>query len=421
MAVVLIISCNKEPDLIGLDLLPETDRLNMSFTDTSSILAYSIREDSLRTDELSYNLLGYLNDPIFGSVQASIYSQYLLPTNNLTFGDNPVADSIVLTMVYSGIYGDSLTQHTVRVYELSDTLSIDDSYYSNSSVAHLSQQIGEATFVPNLTEADSVDEAYVEPHLRITLSAEFANKLITSTEETLSANSYFLEVFKGLFITTDAVSAGNSGSIIYFNMLDDMSRITLHYHNDTDTASVKFQINSSCARFNAYDHFEYTSANPELLQQFAGDTTAGGNHVFMQAMAGSKVKLRIPYLGNISQNAQIAVNEAILVLTNNEPESVFAAPALLAIRALSDSSTYLILPDETIGSAYLGGSYINNKEYRFRITKYVQDRITYPDVEDNGLMLITSGGSLSANRLVLNGPDNPTDRMKLVIYYTLIE
>jgi hypothetical protein len=141
----------------------------------------------------------------------------------------------------------------------------------------------------------------------------------------------------------------------------------------------------------------------------------------MQAMAGSKVKLRIPYLGNISQNAQIAVNEAILVLTNNEPESVFAAPALLAIRALSDSSTYLILPDETIGSAYLGGSYINNKEYRFRITKYVQDRITYPDVEDNGLMLITSGGSLSANRLVLNGPDNPSDRMKLVIYYTLIE
>ncbi len=421
VAVVLIVSCNKEPDLIGLDLLPEGDRLNMSFTDTSTIIAFSVREDSLRTDELSNNLLGYLNDPIFGSVQASIYSQYRLPTNNITFGDNPVADSIVFTMVYNGIYGDSLTQHTVRVYELNDSINIDSTYFSHSTVPYLPEQIGEATFVPNLREADSIDGAYVKPHLRITLTPEFANKLMASTAETLSSNSYFLEAFKGLYFTTDAVSAGNPGSIIYFDMLDEMSRITLHYHNDKDTTSVKFLINSSCARFNNYNHFGYSSASPELLQQFAGDTTSGGNRVFMQSMAGSKVKFWIPYLKEIPKNAKIAVNEALLIFTNDEPESIFAPPSLLGIRALSNSGTYLVLPDETIGTAYFGGRYINKKEYQFRITKYVQDRIMYPDAPDNGLMLITSGGSLTANRLVLNGPTHPTDRMKLVIYYTLIE
>jgi hypothetical protein len=421
VAVSIIVSCNKEPDLIGLDLLPEGDRLNMSFTDTSTIIAYTVREDSLRTDELSNNLLGYLNDPIFGNVQASVYSQYRLSGNNITFGENPVADSIVFTLVYNGIYGDSLTQQTVRVYELNDSINIDSAYFSHSTVPILPEQIGEATFVPNLTEADSVDGAYVKPHLRITLTPEFANKLITSSTETLSSNSYFLDVFKGLYITTDPVAAGNPGSIIYFDMLDELSRITLHYHNTKDTSSVKFLINSSCARFNNYNHFGFSSASPELLQQFAGDTTAGNNRVFIQAMAGSKVKLRMPYLKDIPKNAKIAVNEALLILTNNEPESIFAPSALLGIRALSDSATYLVLPDETIGSAYLGGRYINNKEYRFRITKYVQDRMRYPDAKDNGLMLVTSGGSLSANRLILNGPAHPTDRMKLVIYYTIIE
>ena len=61
-------SCNKEPDLIGIDLLPDSDYLNLSFTDTSTIIAYTVREDSLRTDELSANLLGYMNDPVFGNV-----------------------------------------------------------------------------------------------------------------------------------------------------------------------------------------------------------------------------------------------------------------------------------------------------------------------------------------------------------------
>jgi hypothetical protein len=44
-----------------------------------------------------------------------------------------------------------------------------------------------------------------------------------------------------------------------------------------------------------------------------------------------------------------------------------------------------------------------------------------PDAKDNGLMLLIAGSSLSGNRVVLKGPANTTGRMKLVIYYTLIE
>ena len=422
VAVAIIVSCNKEPDLIGLDLLPEGDRLNMSFTDTSTIMAYSVREDALRTENLSSNLLGYLNDPVFGSTKASFYSQYRLPTNNFSFGDNPVADSIVFTLVYNGVYGDSLTQHTVQVFELADTLSTYDQYYAYSTMPVLPTPIGEATFVPNLKEADSVDGQAVKPHLRVTLTQEFANRLISADTLTLSSNKYFGEVFKGLFIDAAPIASGSPGSILHFNLLDEMSRVTLYYHNDEDTAaSIKFLINSSSHRFNNYDHYDYASAAPELLQQFAGDTTTSHDRVYLQSMGGSKVKLKMPWLDNIPQNANIAVNEALLIFTDNEPEGVFKSPGLLALRALSDTGSYLVMPDENISASYFGGRYINSKEYQFRITKYIQDRMMYPDLPDNGLMLLIPGGSLTSNRLILNGPAHPTDRMKLVIYYTLIE
>lgn len=422
MAVLIIASCNKEPDLIGLDLLPEGDRLNMSYTDTSSIIAYSVREDSLITMNLASNLLGYLNDPVFGPVKASFYTQYRLPNNNLNFGDNPVADSIVFTLVYNGVYGDSLTQHTVKVYELADSLrTFKKTYYSSSTMPVLPTPIGEATFVPNLLKADSVDGKFVKPHLRIALTQEFANKILSSSAETLSSNRFFAQIFKGLFIDAAPIAAGSPGSILHFDMLNEMSRVVLYYHNDKDTTSVKFLINSSCIRFNNFNNYDYASASPELLQQFAGDTTTMHQHVFLQSMAGSKVKLRIPWLGNIPQNAKIAVNEALLVFTDSEPGNIFKAPGQLSLRGLSDSSTYVVVADERIGAAYFGGRYINKKEYQFRITKYVQDRMMYPDLPDNGLMLLIPAGSLTANRLILNGPGHPTDRMKLVIYYTIIE
>lgn len=421
VAVLIFASCNKEPNLIGLDLLPEGDRLNMSFIDTSTIIAYTVREDSLRTDELSTNLLGYLNDPVFGNVLASIYTQYNLPTNNVSFGVNPVADSVVLSLVYNGVYGDSLSQHTVRVFELADTMSLAASYYSNSTIASMPNQIGEATFVPNFKTADSVNGEARPPHLRITLSQEFSNRLISADSATLSSNSFFTEVFKGLFITADPVTSNSSGAILYFNLLDNISKITVHYHNDSDTSSISLPINANCGRFNTYNHYQYNGASPELLQQFAGDTASGNNRVFMQAMAGAKVKLRMPYLKNIPENARIAVNEAILIITDDEPDNVFAPPVQLAMRALDDTGAYLVLPDETIGSVYFGGRYVNKKEYRFRLTKYVQDRMSNPDTKDNGLMMVIAGSSLSGNRVVLKGPANTTGRMKLLIYYTLIE
>lgn len=413
-------SCTKEPDLIGLDLLPAGDFLNIDYIDTSSIVAYSVREDSLRTDELSLNLLGSVSDPVFGTTTASIYTQYRLSKNNITFGENAVADSMILTLAYKGIYGDSLSSKTIRVYEMADSINYDSSYYSTRTIPVLPELIGEATFVPNLSEADSVDGNYIPPHMRILLSPAFANKIITADINTLKDNESFQKVFMGLYITSEQATTPGTGSILYFNLLDAVSRLKLYYHNSTDTSSIDFPIGSSVARFNHYEHYNYAGADPSLLEQL-GDSSANTQHLYVQSMAGTKIKLRIPHLKALAEQKHIAVNEALLVFSVEDTSGVYEVPAQIAIKKLDADGNYTALPDENEGSSFLDGKSRSGKEYRFRITRYVQNRLLNPDDPDYGLMLFAAGSSLSGNRVTLKGVGAETGKIRLLIYYTIVD
>lgn len=418
---IAAISCKKEPDLIGLDLLPLDDKLNIDFIDTSTLVAYTIKEDSLRTDELSINLLGSISDPVFGTTTASVYTQYGLSKNNVTFGENAVADSMVLTLTYKGLYGDSLASKTIRVYELADTLDYDLAYYSNQTIPALSELIGEATFVPNLKEADSVNGNYMPPHMRIVLTQAFANKILTADTNTLKNNENFREVFKGLFITSEIASAPGTGSILYLNLLDAVSRLKLYYHNSTDTSTIDFPIASFSARFNNYDHYNFVGSDPMLLQQLSGDTLPGKQRLYVQAMAGTKVKVRIPYLKELAAQKRIAVNEAVLIISVDDTSGVYPVPAQIAIKKLTESGALTSLPDEDEGASFIDGKSRSGKEYHFRITRYVQNRLLHPDDPDYGLILFAVGSSLSSNRVVLNGPGSAEKNMRLLIYYTLVD
>ncbi|MFA5781348.1 MAG: DUF4270 family protein, partial [Bacteroidales bacterium] len=128
-----LFSC-EEPDIVGLEVQPPNDKMDVVFCDTITLVAYSVKEDSIRTDETVYNLLGSNYDPIFGKNSASFYSQARLSSNNANFGSNPVLDSIVLSLLYKGIYGDTSAQQTVKVYELAENIYKDSVYYSNREI-----------------------------------------------------------------------------------------------------------------------------------------------------------------------------------------------------------------------------------------------------------------------------------------------
>ena len=124
-----LFSCKKDGEL-----KPDFDDggLAINFVDTFSITTKLIEEDSIRTDLSIYNLLGLYNDPIFGPMSSSIYSQVVLSGVNVDFGsDTAVLDSVVLTLDYEALYGDTASPMSINVYVLDESLNASNQYYSD--------------------------------------------------------------------------------------------------------------------------------------------------------------------------------------------------------------------------------------------------------------------------------------------------
>lgn len=59
-------ACKKPEESIGAAIQPEDELLNLFQTDTLSLMVSVVKEDSLRTDELSLGLIGNYIDPKIG-------------------------------------------------------------------------------------------------------------------------------------------------------------------------------------------------------------------------------------------------------------------------------------------------------------------------------------------------------------------
>jgi len=426
-SVVLLSACNKNEEL-GLNIQPTEDIMGALFTDTIPVIAYTVKEDSFRTDEVTYNLIGSYTDPVFGTTNAGAYSQFVLTTTAVSFGNNPVCDSIVLSMAYQGFYGDTASTLTLNVFELADDLYYSNNYYSNDVMGVYKKNLANVSFKPNLKDSVLIGSTKYPPHLRIKLNKSFGQKFVDASGSSyLSDNSNFLKFFKGLYISTKQMSSG--GCILYFNFLSSITKLSLYYHNDADTAAYNFVIDGYCARFNSFDHKNFASADPLLKQQIAGDTTLGDSLLYVQSMAGTKIKLKFPgilglkHLLTDSVNGRISILKAELVVKLDETASGdFAPPEKLILSKTNANGTMSFLTDYSYGDAYYGGSYSSTtKEYRFNIGQHIQDALLRGSFEDKGLNLVVSGSAVKSNRAVLKGNKRSQDNLRLEIIYTKID
>ncbi len=413
---------------VGLNIQPPGDKLNVLYTDTTAILAHSVLVDSVRTDETSVSLLGSFFDPVFGLTTASFYTQFRLSKASYSFGTNPVVDSLMFLLDYKGIYGDSTGYLTLKIYEMADSINFDSNYYSNQTIATYPTELANLTFTPDLVNDVIIGDDTLDPHLRINLTAltpELANKLLAADSSQMSDNTDFLQYFYGLYLTVENVSVG--GAIIYFEPISLLSKMMLFYHNDDeDSLRYDFVINSSCARFGHFWHDYSLSDAAFKAQTLDGDTTLGANICYVQALAGVRTIMRLPYIKNYYSDGNIAVNEARLFLKGLEPEPGLDPAPTLALVKSDSAGGYTILGDQLLGSLYFGGSYDSKTNgYWFRITGTVQELLRSTD-PDYGFQLAVSGGAVMANRVVLAGtaPSGlipAEDRMRLVITYTKLK
>lgn len=423
-----LFSC-EEPDIVGLEVQPPNDKMDVVF-DTITLVAYSVKEDSIRTDETVYNLLGSNEDPVFGKNSASFYSQFRLSSDNVNFGTNlhPDLDSIILSLAYKGIYGDTSAQQTVKVYELAENIYKDSVYYSNREILTTGVSLASKTFVPNLKDSVIVGGEKQAPQLRIRLSDELGQRFLDASGSTsLSDNTNFLEFFKGIYVTN--LPAIGTGAIMYFDMLNSLSKITLYYHNDTtDSLKYNFVSNELCARINHFNHSKYQYADSYLLSEISGDTTKGDSILYLQSMAGLKIRIQYPYIRDLIKNGRIAINKADLIVSVDDNPvygnlSTYSPPAQLVLIEEQNGLIRFLL-DQYEGMSYYGGAYNSSKkEYKFNIARHIQQVVDGPEhngKENLGLYLVVwlADRPNKANRVVLNGTKRHSGNLRLQITYT---
>jgi hypothetical protein len=410
VVISLAFSC-KQPDNIGLNVLPASDLSSHSFSDTISLQTSIEREDSVPATGNSANLLGNIHDNLFGDANASFYTRALLSSLNITFGSNPVCDSIVLSLVYSGYYGDTTASHSFEIYKMDESIADSTVYYSNKTFA-TSDLLGYLT-TSDIHPNDSVllNGVKTAPHLRIPLDNSKAAIFFSAASSVYASNSAFLDFFKGIYIKE--VSSPATGSILYFNLADTLSKITLYYKNSTDDSlSFSFYLNG-LGKVNHFTH-DYSSAvfanqfnNPDLTK----------NLCYVQSMAGVKTKINFPYLNNLIQDGNISVNLAQLVVTiDNSTTATFPAHSSLFLTGIDSLGRSYFLPDFITSTTGFGGEQTSGT-YTFHISRYMQ-QVLSGTRKDYGLYLVASGASANANRTVIGGSDNPSIRMKLNLNYT---
>lgn len=424
--VVLIGSCNKNGDEIGLNIQPPGDELKLAINDTITAVAFSVREDSVRTDKMPTSLLGSYYDPVFGKTTASLFTEVLLSNILLDFGNGAGIDSVVLSLAYQNIWGDTASYQTFRVFELTESLNIDSAYFSNRM--HNYDQINELGSVTLIPTTDSVliDTVKVAPHLRIPLSHALGNKFLEANPDVYSSDINFREFFKGMFITADPVDEAGKGALSAFSLFSENTSLKIYYHNnDNPSLTYTFLITNNAARYNHYEHYDYEHAAPEFRQQvIEGDTNLGKEILYMQPLGGVKTFLHFPGLkalgSQIGENETIAINEARIYFSMLDPEPALDPPPRLVLAKLTDEKgSTTLLDDQREGEVYFGGFYNQDtKEYMFRLNRYIQQRLLNPEGEDFGLALLIPGASSVPQRVILNGSEADTGRIRLVIRHT---
>jgi len=471
--VILISSCTKlERTTLGGDLLPGGDRL---ITDTMLLPVITtnfIEIDSSYIAKGDQHILGFINDPMFGTTTAAMYFQMLPTLYPFSFPvakDSLFLDSCVLSLAFSGGYGDTNAVSKVNVYKITDPTFKSSTLYRLTEAPNFSTAdfLGSAAVtIPDIRRGYRADYKpdTIFNQLRIRLDDAFGRLLLDqdNINGALKNDTTFKNFLNGFAVIPDSTTSGNA--INYFVLNSETSRINLYYRLKTregkDTNSV--------ARFTfVADTIRSANAN-KVYRNYAGSTaqpilTANqpSSLVYVQAGPGTAVRVSIPGLDTLGNKPYI-IHRAELVAQQvyQGPlsiENIFTPP-FLHLFSYGSSNTVEPIPFDQqyyyastftlnlrgdtlykIDNSYTGGgtNFIRDAsnnlitEYRMNMTSYLQNivngRATRRDFKLSApyfaefLQKKSSDvyiNPLAYGRVQLGGGSHPTQKMYVRIYYS---
>ena len=438
-------SCKKDIDTAGYNIIGKGNELNVIYTDTFTVEAYTVKMDTLATHRQSYYMLGSMRDAEFGVSKAHIITEFNLPggASSFTFGGiGAKIDSVVLQLPFAtatSYYGNLNSTQEIKVLRLTDTLSFDSVYFCTRTPKYdddpnyTSVWSNKFNFNDSLTfKLGSTTETLV-PHIRIKMNDKYID-LFEKLDSNGKLNSTdFKKQFNGLYIKSTSNPLSNEGALSYINLYANSTNtqagIAVYYN---DSLKVVFPINYAAeSRYNQYEHFDFPHTVQVLLPKDSTKIVRGipdTVSAFLQGAAGTKIRINLPSIFELlKQKPNIIINSAELVvpIVAGSDAGNYSTPSQLFL-ASSDSlgrNTYLYQKDLLLESVnYSGGTFLSGrKEYRFNFARtiaYLYDQYKQGKNYNYGFYIIVPADNpVSASRAIINTKKG--SGMKLNLTYTL--
>ncbi|MGZ8537472.1 MAG: DUF4270 family protein [Flavisolibacter sp.] len=468
--VFLGFSCKKinEATELGSDLIPPVDNVNtfevaldaktnnLIFNDTTTVSFY---------DEVAVGHIS--NDPEFGSTHANAYftiGRILYGTH--PFGDSVVTsiDSVVLSLAYTGGYGDTLagSQLSIKVSEITDNSFSDTVFYKYSSTPNFNTGGDLATKTFQHTSLDDTltliragDTQKVANVVRITLPNSLGTRFAAyDTNNVYKNDAAFKKAFNGF-----AIKAENTGnSLAYFDLTDNTKTSLIIYYKakfggkDSALSTVFAHYPLVPSFFTVPANYRNGQAN-DIKRNYSGNAGSTLNNgldndekLFIQSSPGTYTSIKIPALDTF-ENKIVHRAEIVAYRINDPSSSTYSVPLRLMLDRINKTGdTAFILEKDlitsesgSVGYSLFGGTLRSDQTYRFNITRYVQGiltrkepndtlriyaplRTTLYDASRGFKVTIPVANRIAEGRVILAGGNHPDTNMRLrlrIIYSNL--
>lgn len=362
--------CRKPDSNIGLALQPEEELLALE-TDTLPFSIAMVPVDSLRTDERSRLLLGSTLDPISGFSEAWFSSELRLSQTSVDFGEGAVCDSVILVLKHNGpSYGLNFDQQ-LRVEQLTDTLSIDSTYYAADRIPTTRINLVDAGRQP--VQMHPINPLYVgsdtlSAQVRVVLDPFFGQGILDADTVVFSSNAEWRKWFKGIQVRSES----GGGGIVSLEPNVGVSYMRIHYHNTTDTTSYDLVMNTNAARVTHFRHVwpnEYAALNDSMPVE-------GTDQVVLLGTGGSYLRLDLHGLDSLDAPEGAVVNRAEIILPVDLSPSKFARPNFLTAFMQRDEGGIELAPEATTpGVSYFGNYDRERQAYVLNMPIHAQRRL----------------------------------------------
>lgn len=423
---------------LGTNLV-DNGRTNAIFTDTLTVKTATVDLDSVITfsptftDQFATYMVSNYNDPILGTTNASIYTQFgYSVTQGAPDFSGTTYDSAILWLAYdtTGFYGDTDQSWTLEAYEVIETMDPEETYYSNRTFGIGTVPIGTKTFTPDpinlvslLSGMDTLDAGLI-PHVRIPLDDAFGQRLFNLDSLTYADENLFLDSLRGIHVR----AVGDNDGIIGFNLSSGATRLSV-YTTENDTVRREFFFNIDGANAKAVNYVHQPATNILL-----NDYTFGDSVLFTQGMAGPTIQVDFPTVADLED--RLVINKAELVFTvatlPNDDADMYPPSLQFEMYEITNDGTFTPIEDFVIASnvnqlAFFGGNLeeaddgLGNVVQTYSINMSTRFQQMILGAVSETVFIRVFDKNENPERVVLYGPGHSQYPAKLELTYTKVD